>query len=129
MRASSCVRWSARASASPSRRRSTRSTTTARSPPTSAARCTSAPAKRSYGASQRLLTRALGLAESAQDAAERAEVRAALAEVRYLRGEYAEAERLCNEGLAEGDAVPNMARVALTNIIGKVRLHRESYDD
>src|SRR5438477_442617 len=113
MRASSCARWWARGCASPSRRRSTRSTTTARWAQPRAERATALrragqllALKGSYGAARRLLEKALLLAEEAQHAAERVEVRAALAEVRYLRGEYADAERLCNEGLACGADVP-----------------------
>ena len=85
--------------------------------------------KGSYAAAQRLLLRALGLATQAGDEHERIDVGAALAEVRYLRGEYAVAEALCVEGLASGDKLAPAARVALTNIIGKVRLHHEQFDE
>jgi transcriptional regulator with GAF, ATPase, and Fis domain/tetratricopeptide (TPR) repeat protein len=95
--------------------------------------------KGSYAAALRLLRKSFTLSSLANDASERAEVRAALAEVHYLRGEHAEAETLCREGLADladdttfqtrGDDAREAARVALTNIIGKVRLHQERYDE
>jgi DNA-binding NtrC family response regulator/Flp pilus assembly protein TadD len=85
--------------------------------------------KGSYGGARRLLERALKIAEGRRDLSEKAEIGAALAEVRYLRGEYAEAEALCNRALAEVPKAGAPVRIALANIIGKIHLQLERFDD